>query len=87
MKLSKVLALVVLSLMFTSAFAVETEQERQEAIKNDVKRETDKTVNRVKEAVCMESDTECLKQKMQHRMEETKGAVKDKASEIKKNVD
>jgi hypothetical protein len=87
MKLSKMLALVVVSLMFNSAYAVETSQESQEAVKNDVKRDTNKTINRIKEAVCMESDTECLKQKMEHRLEETKDAVKDKATEIKKNVD
>jgi hypothetical protein len=87
MKLSKILAVAVVSLMFTSAYAVETEQESQDAVKNDVKRDTNKTVNRIKEAVCMESDTECLKQKMEHRVEETKETVKDKATEIKKNVD
>ncbi len=87
MKISKIFTLIIVSLMFSSVNAVETEKESRDAVKNDVNRETDKTVNRIKEAVCMESDTECLKQKMEHRIKETEDTVKDKATEIKKNVD
>ncbi len=87
MKLSKLIFTVALATAFTSAFALETENEKNEATKKELSRTTDKAINRVKEAVCIESDTECLKQKAQHRLEEATDAVKDKASEVKDKVD
>lgn len=87
MKLSKLLAMVVMSLMFNGAYALETENEKNEATKNELKRETHKAVNRVKEAVCMDSDTECLKQKVKNRAQEATDTVKDKTTEIKNKAD
>jgi hypothetical protein len=87
MKLSKLLAMAIMSLMFTGAYALETENEKNEATKNELKRETNKAVNRVKEAVCMDSDTECLKEKVKNRAQEATDAVKDKTTEIKNKVD
>jgi hypothetical protein len=87
MKLSKILLTAALTTVFTSAYALETDNEKNEATKKELSRTTDKAVNRVKEAVCMESDVECLKQKAQHRVEEATDTVKDKASEVKDKVD
>lgn len=87
MKTLKLIALFVASFMLTNAYALETEAEKNEAAKKELSRETDKAVNRVQEAVCMDTDTECLKQKVKNRAEETKDAVKDKATEIKDKVD
>ncbi len=87
MKLSKLILITALSTAFTSAYALETENEKGEATKNEMSRTTDKAVNRVKEAVCIESDAECLKQKAQHRLEETTDAVTDKAGEVKNKLD
>jgi len=87
MKLSKIVLFAALATALTSAYALETENEKKEVSKKELIRETDKTVNRVKEAVCMDSDTECLKAKAKHRVEETTEVVKDKTSEIKNKVD
>ncbi len=87
MKISKILTMLLLSLMFTSVYALETEDERKEATKSELKRDTNKAVNRIEEAVCMDTDTECLKQKVKNRAQETTDAVKDKATEIKNKVD
>jgi len=87
MKSTKVFAIILLSLMYTSAFAIETENEKTEATKKELKRETDKAVNRIKEAVCMESDAKCIEEKAKHRVQETTDSVKDKASEIVNKVD
>jgi hypothetical protein len=86
MKLLKIISAAAMAIVLSHAYAVETESESNQAVTNDAKREANKTVNRVKEAVCMESDTECLKQKVQHRIEETKETIKDKTKEIKNNV-
>lgn len=87
MKIVKVVALLVISALFTNAYALETDNEKSEASSKELNRSVDKLGNRVEEAVCMESDTECLKQKVKNRAEETTDVVKDKASEIKNKVD
>ena len=87
MKLTKTLLLVAMTVMVSSVYAVQTDSEKNEATKKELKREANKAINRVEEAVCMEGDAECLKQKVEHRLEESSDAVKDKASEIKDKVD
>lgn len=87
MKLTQILAIAAMTTLFTSAYALETENEKNDATKHEMTRSTDKAINRVKEAVCMESDAECLKQKAQHRLEEGTHAIKDKAEEVKNKVD
>ncbi|MBK8814309.1 MAG: hypothetical protein IPN42_01800 [Methylococcaceae bacterium] len=87
MKTLSILAITAITTLFTNAYALETENEKTEATKNELSRTTDKAINRIKEAVCMEGDAECLKQKAQHRIEETTDVVKDKSSEIKNKVD
>ncbi len=61
--------------------------EKAEAKVHDVKRGVKKTAHRVKEKLCAKSDAECLKQKAAHRVEETTEYMKDKAAELKNNVD
>lgn len=68
-------------------YADETLGEKAEATSNDAARAAKKGVNRAKEAVCMESDTKCLAEKAKHRAEEAKDYTKDKASEIKNDID
>jgi uncharacterized protein YjbJ (UPF0337 family) len=87
MKLTQILAIAAMTTLFTSAYALETENEKNETTKNEMSRTTDKAINRVKEAVCMEGDAECLKQKAKHRVEEATDTVTDKASEVKNKVD
>lgn len=76
-----------LTTAFTTAFAEETMGEKAEATMNDAKRATKKGAHRVKEAVCAKGDVECAKQKASHRAQEAGDYVKDKAKEVKNNVD
>ncbi len=86
----KILTLIVLlasSLFFSNAFATENLSEKAGATKDDVKRDANKSMNRVDEATCTGSDADCAKQKAKNRGEEAKDYVKDKSSEIKNKVD
>lgn len=75
-------------LMFGSvSFAERTTGEAASATANDAKRSMKKGANRVKEAVCMEGDAKCLAKKAKHRAEEGADTVKDKAHEVKDQVD
>lgn len=67
--------------------AEETMGEKAQAVKNDAERGVQKGVNRVKEAVCTDSDAECLAKKTQHRVEEGVDTTKDKAKEVKNDID
>ena len=87
MTLTKIVLAGLLSIVFTSVSAYETENEKSEAAQKDLSRTTDKAVNRVKEALCTEGDVECLKQKAEHRIEESTDAIKDKANEEKNKID
>ncbi len=87
MKLSKIIIMIALTSIFTNGYALETKDEKDQAATNELKRDVNKAVNRVQEAVCLESDTECLKQKAANRVDEATDAVKDKASEVKNKVD
>lgn len=75
------------SLFFSNAFATENLSEKAGATKDDVKRDANKSMNRVDEATCTGSDADCAKQKAGNRGEEAKDYVKDKSSEIKNKVD
>jgi hypothetical protein len=72
-------------LMFSASLAVaeETLGEKTKAVANDVKSGAEKVMNRVTEAVCMDNAAECQAEKVQHRVEEAKGTVKDKVEEAK----
>lgn len=58
-----------------------TVSERAEETTNDAKRGTKKTMNRIDEKLCAESDLECLSEKAKHRAEEGADYVEDKAEE------
>lgn len=87
MKLSNLLMILALGLFFSTAHATETLPEKSEAIKNDIKRDANKAVDRVDEATCTDTDAECAKRKIGNRAEEGKDLIKDKSSEIKNKVD
>lgn len=75
------LIILAISLSIVDVSASETISEKAEATAKDIKRDANEAVNRVKEAACTGNDAECAKQKIEHRLEETKDAVKDKSSE------
>lgn len=67
--------------------ADETVGEKAKATSNDAGRSVKKGVNRVDEALCAKSDAKCLAEKAKHRGEEATDYTKDKASEIKNDID
>lgn len=69
------------------AYADETVGEKAQATGNDAARAVKKGAHRVEEAACAKSDTQCLADKAKHRAEEATDYTKDKASEIKNDVD
>lgn len=87
MKISILTMLFVTSLFVSNTFATESLPEKAGAIKDDIKRDAQKSMHRVDEATCTGTDAECAKQKVEHRGEEAKDYVKDKSSEIKNKVD
>lgn len=83
----RTLIATTLLLVGTSAFAAESLSEKASAKAHDMKRGAKKAGHRAHEAVCMESDAECLARKGKNRAVEAKDAVKDKAIETKDAVD
>lgn len=69
------------------ACAEETVTEKMQETGNDMKRGVQKGVNRTKEAVCTDSDAECLAKKAGHRVEEGADSAKDKVKEVKNDID
>lgn len=90
-----ILALGVLALVSIGAGQVsqaeETLAEKAQVTGKSVKRSAKKGVNRTKEAMCGkltgDSKVECMAKEAGNRIEETTDAVKDKASEVKNEVD
>ncbi|SFU45094.1 ATP synthase B/B' CF(0) [Nitrosomonas eutropha] len=78
---------LIMSLSFSGAFAEESLIEKLDTQTDNMKRSTNKAINRAKEAACTDSEAECLKQKAKNRANETYDAAKDKASEIKNKID
>ncbi|HSB94893.1 MAG TPA: hypothetical protein VLC91_00480 [Spongiibacteraceae bacterium] len=70
-----------------AAQANETVSEKVQAAGNDAARTAKKTVHRAEEAICTEGDIKCLAQKAKHRTEEAADYTKDKAKELKNDVD
>jgi len=70
-----------------AAQADETVGEKVQAASNDATRTAKKAVHRAEEAVCTEGDMKCLTQKAKHRAEEAADYTKDKAKELKNDVD
>lgn len=69
------------------AMAERTTGEAVDAKVNDAGRAMKKGSNRVKEAVCAEGDVKCLGKKAKHRGQEGVDYTKDKAKELKDQVD
>lgn len=71
--------------------AEETIAEKAEVTGKSVKRGAKKGLNRTKEAICGkltgDSKVECMAKEAGNRIEETADKVKDKATEIKNDVD
>ncbi|MCP5246380.1 MAG: hypothetical protein H6937_10740 [Burkholderiales bacterium] len=78
--------IVLMSLPF-QASAAETFTESMQDLENDTRREAKQKLNRLEEAACMKSETECLKEKAKNRMEETSDAIADKYKEIINVID
>lgn len=82
------LALISITGIYASqSVADETVKEKAQAVGNDAERGVKKGVNRVKEAACTEGDVKCAAKKAGHRVEEGTDYTKDKAKEIKNDVD
>lgn len=69
------------------AHSEETLGEKASAAGNDAGRSVKKGAHRVQEAVCADSDTKCLAEKAKHRAQEGTDYTKDKAKELKNDVD
>lgn len=70
-----------------SAYCEETVVEKAQSTGNDATRAAKKGVHRAQEAVCADSDAKCLAEKAKHRAEEGKDYTKDKAKELKNDID
>lgn len=67
--------------------AGETVAEKAQAAGNDAVRAAKKTVHRAEEALCQQGDVKCLQQKAEHRLQEARDYTKDKAAELKNEID
>ena len=85
-KLSILLIAILMSLPLLAS-GTETMRESMQDLENDVQREANQNINRIEEATCMKSETECLKQKAKNRLQESAEAVTDKYEEIKNVID
>lgn len=87
MRFLKSLLLSMSCLFSTVVLAEETMGEKANVVKNDAKRAVKKAAHRVQEAVCADSDAECLAKKAKNRAVEATEAAVDKASEVKNQLD
>ena len=87
MKYSTITMLLAASLFFSNAYAAESLSEKSGATKDDIKRDAHKSMHKADEATCTGTDSDCAKQKAEHRGEEAKDLIKDKSSEIKNKAD
>ena len=87
MKLANIALVSILLLPFSSVYAYETQRERNKAEAKELEREVDQKMNRMEEKTCMDTDTECLKEKIKHRSKEANESVKDRTEEIKNKID
>ncbi len=85
-KLFMILLIFFVSLPF-QAKATETISESLQDLENDAQRESNQKMNRLEEATCMKSETECLKQKAENRLQESSDAVMDKYEEVTNVID
>lgn len=87
MKVWHGLVLFALMLALSPIYAAETVSEKIEETSKEVKREAKKAVNRAEEALCTESEAECMKQKVKNRTEETWETLRDKATDLRNKLD
>ena len=87
MKLFFMVAIIVLMSLPFQASAAETFTESMQDLENDTRREAKQKLNRLEEAACMKSETECLEEKAKNRMEEASDAIADKYEEIINVID
>lgn len=85
--MTKFILVLALATFGFAATAEESMGEKAKATGNDMKRGAKKAGNRVKEAVCAESDAECLAKKAGNRVKEGGEHVGDKAKEVKDKAD
>ncbi len=69
------------------AHANETVVEKAQATGNDAARAVKKATHRAEEATCLQSDVKCLQEKARHRLQEAGDYTKDKAAELKNEID
>lgn len=81
--MKKLITVLTLIGFINTASAAETIAEKIEVKTNNVKREMKKTAHRTEEKICDKTDNNCLAKKTDHRVNETKDYMKDKASEGK----
>ncbi len=79
--------MLVISLFFSTTQATETLSEKGQAVSKDIKRDADRSINRVEEVTCTGTDAECAKRRIENRAEEGKDFIKDKSSEMKNKID
>lgn len=87
MKFPLALPLLGLLCLGTVAQAGETVAEKAQAAGNDAARAVKKAAHRAEEAVCQEGDMKCLQEKAEHRLQEAKDYTKDKAAQLKNDID
>ena len=84
-------ALVLSALLLADAAgpaqATETIAEKAQATGNDATRAVKKAAHRAEEATCLQSDMKCLQEKAKHRLQEAGAYTKDKAAELKNEID
>jgi len=78
-------SLIVVALTFgvlgATAYAEQTESEKADAQKNELKRDVKKKWHHAEEAACSKGDAACLEQKAKHRAQEGDQYMKDKVQE------
>lgn len=80
-------ALFVGLLLSSGAWASESIAEKAQATGNDAVRVVKKATHRAEEATCLQSDVKCLEEKAKHRVQEAADYTKDKAKEIRNEID
>ncbi len=87
MKKILIISLIFFVSLSFLANAGETVGESMQDLENDAQREASQKMNRLEEATCMKSETECLKQKADNRLQESTDAVADKYDEVTNVID
>jgi hypothetical protein len=83
----KMLTILSFFAFATSAFAAETIGEKVEVKAHDAKRSIKQVTHKGEELVCDKTSKNCFAKKVDHRTDDAKDYVKDKASEGKNIID